>query len=259
MNRKNLVLLLMVVAALSALTGLATADTYMRQATHTDAFQMGNQQQPAKDDTATIWIGKERMCLLQSDGNSVILDAKTQTVYLIDNATKSYAVHDINQIAKMTKDLMDTTSIANDTSAAAQQKRAALAMISAITVTVTPSEETKKIRNWNTKKYLVEINMPVMNTKAEMWTTTDFNIDYDMYSLLNNAFKVEMPGFGSVMEQMKKVKGVPVSSVAQVSFMGMNMKATSELLQAEDKAAPAGTFEVPAGYKKVESLSSGGM
>jgi hypothetical protein len=260
MNKRNIVLLLAVSIVMAmGLCNAVLAETFMRQTTHTDAFQMGAQTQPAKDDTASIWIGKDRMCLLQSDGNSVILDNKTQTLYLIDNATKSYAVHDIDQIAKMTQDLLDTSGIANDTSAAAQQKRSAIAMISSTTVDVTPTEETRKIKSWNAKKYVVDISMPIMKTNVAMWTTTDVKVDYDLVQLLNNAFKVEMPGFGVVMDQMKKVKGLPVYTEANVTFMGMNMKATSEVIDVEEKAAPAGIFEIPTDYKKVENLSGGGM
>jgi hypothetical protein len=261
MNRRNLVSMLLAAAvlALLSLPGTASAEIFMRQATHTDAFQMGAQQQPAKDDTSSIWIGKDRMSLLQSDGNAVIVDAKTQMLYLINNADSSYAVHDIKEIAKLTQSLMDTAGLSKDTSAEAQQKKAALAMISAIKVNVTPTTETQKIKKWNATKYVVEIGLQMMTTKADLWTTTDINVDYDMLQLLNNAFKVEMPGFGVVMEQMKKVKGVVVSSKAEVSFMGMNLKATSDLVDLVEKPAPAGTFEVPAGYKKVDKINQGGM
>jgi hypothetical protein len=62
------------------------------------------------------------------------------------------------------------------------------------------------------------------------------------------------PGFDKIIAEMKKIKGVVVSQTGTVSVMGNDVTTTTQLLECEDKAAPAGTYELPAGYTKVKGI-----
>jgi len=51
---------------------------------------------------------------------------------------------------------------------------------------------------------------------------------------------------------MKKVKGITVLSSSTSSVMGSEMKRTEELVEAKDRKAPKGIYDLPEGYKKTE-------
>ena len=58
------------------------------------------------------------------------------------------------------------------------------------------------------------------------------------------------PGLDKMLEEMKKIKGLIVLSTGTTSMMGTDVKTTQELLEVSEKMAPAGTYNIPTGYKK---------
>jgi hypothetical protein len=121
-------------------------------------------------------------------------------------------------------------------------------------VTVTPTEETKKIGSWNTAKYVMDVSAPMGNTKIEMWTTQDIEADYTAFMSVAAGARAMMPGYNEVLDEMKKVKGITVYSVTEMSMMGSTFRSTLELIEAVEKDAPEGTFDIPEGYKKVDMM-----
>jgi hypothetical protein len=53
-----------------------------------------------------------------------------------------------------------------------------------------------------------------------------------------------------MMKEMEKIKGVVVLQEGTMSMMGTDVKSSQELLEVDEKSAPAGTYEPPSGYKK---------
>ena len=97
-----------------------------------------------------------------------------------------------------------------------------------------------------------------MNMTDEIWATEDITVDATALQAVTSGMLAQMPGFEKVIEEMQKVKGVPVLSVNTVSVMGNNVVSRTELLDYSEGDAPAGTFEVPEGYKKVD-MGMGGF
>jgi len=91
-------------------------------------------------------------------------------------------------------------------------------------------------------------------TKSESWATQDIKIDYAKAFTAANAMMASMPGFEKVIQEMRKVKGIVVYQTATTKMMGSETTSTTELVEAGEKAAPAGTYEIPAGYKKVKAV-----
>ena len=119
-------------------------------------------------------------------------------------------------------------------------------------VTVTPTDVTEKIGDWDTKKYNVEMTIMMMNSKQDVWATEDINIDFDLYAAVSNGPMAQIPGFDKIMEEMKKVKGLPVKTVTTTNAMGGEVVTTTTLLEHADKEAPAGIYDIPEGYKEVQ-------
>jgi hypothetical protein len=89
---------------------------------------------------------------------------------------------------------------------------------------------------------------------SEAWATEDLKIDYTMAFTAANAMMASMPGFEKIIQEMKKVKGVVVYQTGTVKMMGAEVTSTTELVECADKAAPAGNYDIPAGYKKVKTV-----
>jgi hypothetical protein len=128
-------------------------------------------------------------------------------------------------------------------------------MMKGMSAKVTETGETKKIGPWNCRKYLVEMNLGMAGTTtSESWATEDLKIDYTRVFTAANAMMASMPGFENILQEMKKLKGVIVYQTSKSKVMGADMASTTELLEAADQAAPAGTYDLPAGYKKVKAI-----
>ncbi len=229
------------------------AEDFLRNATHVNAFEVMGQKQPARDDTTSFWIGTERMAMVKGGKVASLLDAKGGLLYIFDNANNQYSVIKLSDISAYV-DSANAALNSTDTTEEGQQKRMLANMMASTKVTVTPTEETKKIREWNTRKYLIDQTMPMINTKITAWTTQDIKIDYTKVQLLTNAFKASTPGFGKVLDEFKKINGLPVSITSESAVMGQTVTTTTDLIEYAKKPAPKGIFEIPAGYKQVESL-----
>jgi hypothetical protein len=93
----------------------------------------------------------------------------------------------------------------------------------------------------------------MMKSQAEAWASEDLKIDDNVYFTMANAMMASQPGFDKLVQEMKKVKGVIVYQTSKAKVMGQDMTSTVEVLEYTEKGAPAGTYDIPAGYKKVKA------
>lgn len=223
---------LFVLAALLAAPALADAVISMKS--HTDAV-MG---QPASDETTTMWVGKDRMARVGGD-TSFIIRADQKKLYIIDTAGKTYSELDLPiDLAKYFPPEM-------------QAQIGAMMQQMKMTVKLTPTAETRKIGDWNTKLYKAEIaNAMGMKMDIDMWVTKDIAIDMAAYKDLAGNLQGLQLGFEDVAKEMAKIDGISVLTENTMSIMGNTVKSREEVVSAETKAAPAGTYEVPAGLTK---------
>ncbi len=220
-----------------AVVGLAVpalADTQVTSKTHSDAF-MG---QPARDETSTTWIAKDRMARLGGDASFIIrLDEKK--LYMIDHSDKTYSAIDLPiDLAKYFPPEM-------------QAQIGAMMQQMKMKAAVTPTEETKKIGEWNARRYAVAIsNAMGMKIDIDMWVSKDVDIDMSAYKdMVVNMQGLQM-GFEDVSKEMMKIDGMTVLSETTMNMMGQTMKSREEVVSIEKKAAPEGTYAIPAGYKE---------
>lgn len=118
-------------------------------------------------------------------------------------------------------------------------------------VSVTPGSETRKIKTWNCQKYTVKTQIANTSSESEMWVTTDIRMDPALFQRVLNSRLLQMAGAADAMKEWTRIKGVPVLTQSRATVMGTVVANTDEVLSAEEKPAPAGTYTVPSGYKKV--------
>jgi hypothetical protein len=241
MSKKRLLRALAVVlpACLVLSAAQARADIYIKQKMHTDAFQLKGQSQPAKDVLMTAWLAAGKLRTDTEGASSTILRSDKKTIYMIDHIKKQYAEMsvDFDQLSpRATKD-----------------------MAARFAAKVTETSEIKIVKGRHCRRYLVELTMPAGSYRAELWAAEDFKIDYAKFFAALNPMLTDMPGYEPIFLELKKIKGVPVYQTGKLKTAVAEVGQTSELLEYEEKDAPAGTFEIPAGYEKVESIGANGV
>jgi hypothetical protein len=242
--------------ALAAGAAPARADVYMKQRISTEAFQMMGQSQPAKDEVMIMWLGANKARTdTQGGAASMIFLPEKKVLYMIDHTNKQYR--------EMPMDLgglfgQMAGQAAGDTEEAKAMAGMMKTMMGNMSAKVTETGETKTIGTWPCRKYLIEMTLGMGGTtSAQAWATEAIEVDYAMAFTMANAMMANVPGFEKIVAEMKKIKGVIVSQAATTRMMGAEVKSTMELLECADRAAPAGTYDLPAGYTKVKGGITG--
>ena len=254
-NNITRVVIALVVIVAFGVGGSALADSYFKQVVHSDAYEMMGQKQPEKNDTTVLWLADGKSCAQTGSESAVIFDGDKGVMYMVDHEKKEYVV--------ISMDLFGGSEGGDEAKGQSDEVKKMMAMAQAmmgsVEVKVTPTDETKKIGDWEATKFDVEMSMAMMKMNQVMWATEDIEIDYAMFHAVSGGAMAQMPGFDKIVEQMKQVKGMPVLTVATVSMMGNDLVTTTELIEYAEKDAPDGIFDVPDDYKKVEmSMGMGG-
>lgn len=215
--------------------GLVQADTLMTKKVHQDAFSVMGQNQPAKDSTATIWLAKDRLRQDGGDG-SMLLRADLKKMYIIDHSAKKYSALNLP---------VDFKKLFPPEMAAMADQMLQMMKMEA---TVTPTAETRTIRAWNCKRYNVTVKMAMGETKMTLWASPDVKFEFPATELFDTMKYALTPGMEAMAKEFKKIDGYPVLTETVAQMMGAEVKSTEELVSVETKAAPAGTWDVPAGY-----------
>lgn len=209
-----------------------SADVYIKQQTKMGAF-MG---QPAKDTVQEQWFGNNCIATVTQD-TTIVINMAAKKYLMINHKTKTYVEASLpldmsklmpEQMAGMMKSMMD-----------------------GMTVSVQANGQSKKIMNWNTKGYDVNMTMMGMQMKMVFWASTDVPFDWKKLALLSGElYKAQMRLGEKFVEEFKKIEGYPVAS--DIEMMGMKMNMVT--VEMSEKTAPANLYAPPAGYTKKDRL-----
>lgn len=221
---------------LTLTAAFAGADTVYMIKSHTDAFKMGGQSQPAKDVMVKVWAAGDR--LRRDEGSqSMIFRLDENRLYVVDHEDKTYSEVPLPiDLRKM----MPKGSEAMADQIAAGMK---------LTVQVTPRDEMKKISQWNTRRYDVTVQSAMgMKIATTLWVSKEIE-GFTGFNKMAGTMASLQPGSGEWVKQLEKIDGFPVLSESRVDALGAQFGTREELVSAETRPAPAGTFDPPAGYK----------
>ena len=225
--RKTLTVLFVVL--LSA--GLAGADFKVVKQTHQDGFTIMGQTQPPEDREQTTWIGKEMMFMDQGDTATVVrLD--TMKLYVIDHTAKTYHVLDLP---------VDLSTLIPP------EMQPMLAMMQ-FQVTVTPADEHKQVGEWDARRYDMTMTSQMFSMKATLWVTKVAGYDPQAFNSMYVHLNSLQPGMADAIKEMGKIDGLVVEQQGVMTMMGNEVKTSEKTISIDDTAAPAGTYDPPAGY-----------
>jgi len=119
--------------------------------------------------------------------------------------------------------------------------------------TVTASDETKKVGEWNAKRYDLKMTSSMMTMNSVIWASTETSINLSEYFNLFSEVMSLQPGMENMMEQMHKIDGYVVSQEVTMSmkFMGETTVGSTDVVTSiEEVDAPSGTYDPPADYTR---------
>ncbi|MDQ1351900.1 MAG: hypothetical protein QG657_2206 [Acidobacteriota bacterium] len=210
-----------------------SADVYIKQQTKTGAF-MG---QPAKDMIQEQWFGNNRITTITQD-TQFIINVAEKKFYMINHNTKTYVESTLPlDMAKLMPEQM-----------AGMMK----SMMEGMTVSVQANGQSKKVGNWNTKGYDVNMTMMGMQMKMIFWASTDVPFDWKkLANLSGELYKAQMRLSEKFVEEFKKVEGYPVAS--DMEMMGIKVSMVTVVIA--EKTPPANLYTPPAGYSKKDKFA----
>jgi len=227
---------LVAVLTLLAAAPLA-ADTVVTVKAHTDA---AGKRQPAKDEIQTYWFGDQAMRYDLGE-TSMILRIDRSKMYMVNHADRSFAEVDLPFDYKAAL------------GAAGPMMERMFEMMKP-TVKVAKSDKKGSFAGYDCTYVNVEITMGMgnMKTSTDSCISDEVPVDYARYAKFAQAQAEMLPSSEWMKEMTEAIQGFPVRSDSTSTAMGKTFTSWTELQSVEEKAAPAGTYEAPEGYKKNE-------
>jgi hypothetical protein len=234
--RKSLRLhLLLALTLLAVAATSAAADTLLSIQGHTDGVRIGNRAQEARDSKVAVWLGADRM--RRDEGTlSVIVRRDQKKIYIVNHSDRTYTMVDLPVDWMKLVPPRDQDSFKRFLADNAMQ------------AAVTPSTESKKIRGWDAHRVdLAVSNAHGLKIATQMWVTKAL-ASYDAYNQMSADVLSLQPNNVDWSKKLSQLGGFPVFQDTTVTVGGTSFKSREELLASETKDAPAGTYDVPAGF-----------
>jgi hypothetical protein len=235
---------------------LASADMCLKQKHHQDAFTMMGKTQPAKDYVGTMWVTSDK-ARNDMDDKSTIVRLDKNVMIVLDHTKKKYMEIPLNFAEAAAKEAEKQGASEEELAKLPESMRNLMKGAMKMNVAVTETNETKTINGWNCRKYLQKIE-GMVSSQSEVWASQDVKLDAKLLAKFSAAFMAMNPGLkeslGDLQKQMEKIKGVAVLTNSESTVMNSKMKSSIELLEVKEGSAPAGTFDVPAGYAKEKAF-----
>lgn len=238
--------------ALMCLSVQAWADDYLKIRHVAEAFEVMGQKQPASEEIVETWLSKDMARMDTGKSSSVILRGDRQTIYILDHDQRAYSEIPMD----MGQAMSDMFGQMGGPEEQAQMMAQMMGAMMKLNATVVDTGKIQTVNQWNCRVYQMTLEMPMGKTVSEICATEDFGVDMGLYHKLGNAMMAGQQGFQDMLREMEKIKGVSVRTTSTVNVMGSAMKTTEELLEHKKMPAPAGSFEIPADYRKQNFMGS---
>jgi len=209
-----------------------SADVYIKTKSHTGGSGMMGLAKPAQDGFSEQWIGADKFALVSGE-QTIVVDLTKNLGYIISHKTKSYS----------------EMPLPLDLSKLFPSQAASMTGSMKLTASVVPTNETKKIGQWNCKGYNMTVSMMGLGMTSKVWATSDVPFNVNDYNSKFLAYTLK--GLGpmvddAMIKEMMKIDGFQIAT--EMDMFGS--KVTSEVVEITQKNAPANVYAPPPGYTK---------
>jgi hypothetical protein len=235
---------LLLLAALALPLGASADHKITMEIVKTNATADGTTA-PPRIDTTVYWMSAKSARVDESNSSSFIINGETGMMYMLDHKKKTSQLIEPNALNKLIE------AQGGDDSAAVAQAKGMMEMMK-VKAAVTPTDETKKIGDYNCKKWIYKIEIAMTTTTTEAWVSDEVPINYNQFMQLSQSMKAFLPGFQEAAKELEKMGGFIVSASTQANFQGYDIASVSTLLAVEEVETTADMFVVPEGYLETE-------
>lgn len=240
---KKLLIVLLVMAVWASLTVAASAQGLtIRQKTTSSGMPGG---QGGRELTETIYFGPAAIRHTSGEESDSIIQFEQKKFISLNHKKKTYSEMTFEELQQMGDKAAQQMAENKEAMEAMRQMLGEKAG----QISVADKGPGEPILGHATHQYL--IGMPPI--QLELSTAPDLEVPAAYY----DALKLKAPAnpfldMGKMFDAFKQVKGVSLKTVMTMSMMGMNMTTTTVATSIDKAPVPASTFDIPAGYKKVD-------
>ncbi len=239
------------VLTLAALPAAAQDLTIVSKVSHND-------ETPA---LTTSYVASSRMRMANPEGGEFMPDFASGQMTIIDNKKKQYYVVTRQEMqaaaAQMQARMKQMEEQMKDMPAAVREKMAGMMGGVAQAIDVQKGQGGRKIAGYTCENWVVTFGEMV---RQEQCMTTELQYPVQVWDAQKD-LAASMGGFGGPMgdgmgkiyEKFKEMKGMPLVSTSTTKILGKTSTTTTEVTEIKRSPIPASAWEIPAGYKKVDS------
>jgi len=230
-----------VIAAIGAFP--SAADTCVKIQSHTDEYYYGGETNPALDRTTEVWYGKDKVAFVTGTQRFVI-DVGAGTLTFVEMRDSSYAV----------------AALPFDWSKLAGKETLGFLTRYVRRGEVRESPETKTIGGWKCRRYDVTSWIDVEDGRYDereekVWVSKDVPIDWDLQRRTSrDALKLANYD-DALIDALVKIEGLSVEVETKAYVRGFSVSSFEKVVDAAEKAPPAGLYEAPAGFRRKTALT----
>jgi uncharacterized protein DUF4412 len=224
----------------------------------------------AEPSTETSYLTTDRARISQAEtGQDMMIDVKSGQMTVIDGRRKEYYVITRQDVEQMKAKLQQTMNSPEMLKAQEQmknlppdvQKRMQAAMGGmAASFDVKKTGATRTVAGYPCEEWAITFGTISKTTECVSTAVPIPLQTWDAYRDFSENMRAMMSsmgpmgkGMGDMQSKMKDVKGLPLWVNHSSSMMGRSTSTTTEVTQIKKGAIPASAWEIPAGYKKVDS------
>jgi Domain of unknown function (DUF4412) len=222
----------------------------------------------------TSYISSEKIRMANADGSELLAEPASGKFTMIDNKKKEYYVVTKQEMeaaaaamAARMKEMEPQMKKAQEQMKSLppemQQKMAGLMSGLAATVTVTKGPGTRTIAGYKCENWTIAVGTL---SKTEQCLTTEVTYPpqvWDAYRDFAGSMKTSLQAMGpmaqgiqDMQEKTKDMKGLPLATTNSTNIMGKTNSDSQEVTEIKKGPIPASAWQIPAGYKQVESPMS---
>jgi hypothetical protein len=212
--------------------------------------------------TQTSYLSAEHIRMAQPEGQELILDNKTGNMTMLDTKKKEYSVITPEDLQLMLGKMQEQSKkMEEQMKNMPPQARAMMEkMGGGGSSMVTKTGPVRKIAGYSCETWTISLGEMARTEQclsAEVAVPTQAWGRYkdfaeQMQSTLH-AIAPRGPGVQSLKEKMSGMQGYPLSVVTNVKVLGKSSTTASEVTEIKKGPIPASAFEIPAGFKQVDS------
>jgi uncharacterized protein DUF4412 len=217
-----------------------------------------------KTETATSYLSANKARMVQPGGHEIIVDGTKGEMILVDHNKKEYSVMTKQEMeqgaARMQEQMKQMNAqmeeaMKNAPPETREQMKKMMGSMGgggmAMAVDVKKGTGGRQIAGYKCDNWIVTIGGM---SKTEECLSTDLQFPSDSWQAFRSMEdSMQSPGVKEMKEKLKEAKGFPLASTTTTTVMGKTQTSSTEVQEIKKDTLAPNVFELPAGYKKVDS------